>query len=367
MRDRETSGNNRAQEFSRLFDLERLPEIPPSSVTAIVLCHNEALRLPHFLDYHKAHGIGHFLVVDNASTDGSSSILDNDPHVTRFPSQGPYSELKSLWREFLADHYLVGKWAAFLDVDELLLHPTSQNESLPDYVVRLETAGFECLLTVMVDMYPSEGDMTAPYEPGTPFLDHAPFFDTGNYRIESYTRGQLARYPTPAVVIRGGARERLFHRHPNHEGAWYDRMLNRLAFPMTRRFEPGLLRILADKVFRRLANRMDNGPGLPNMSKLALIRWREGSKFSGGPHRIDAAMKVAPDLGALLHFKYLGDFAERAAYNAVRGQHAKGAAHYRYYASALEKDTSMTFGFKGTRRFTGPDSLKRAGLLRSLL
>lgn len=70
--------------FEQIFDLDGPPQIDLPGVTALVLCHNESLQLRTFLDFHKACGIGHFLVVDNESADGSDEILNADPDVTRF-------------------------------------------------------------------------------------------------------------------------------------------------------------------------------------------------------------------------------------------------------------------------------------------
>ncbi|MDJ0637886.1 MAG: glycosyltransferase family 2 protein [Paracoccaceae bacterium] len=358
----------RPSAFTDAFDLCVAPKLELSDVTAIVLCHNEALRLPHFLEHHKASGIEHFLVVDNASTDDSAAILDNDPDVTRIPSSKPYSKYKSVWREILADHYLVGKWAVFLDVDELLIHPTWQNESLPDYSKRLDKSGYDCLLSVMVDMYPESGSEEEAYVQGTPFVDYSPFFDTGNYRLDYYRAKQVrTKFPTPVVRIRGGARERLFHKHTMHHGSAFEKYVNRKVFSMSRSFKPSILRRSIDTMTRLLTDRMDAGPGLPNMAKIPLLKWRQGCKFRGGVHRIDTRMNVAPDLASLLHFKYLGDFAERVVYNAARGQHVKGGAHYKQYSRSLEQEAELVFKFEGSRRFTGLDSLKDAGLVRSIL
>lgn len=355
------------KEFFGAFDLVDWPKIPDADVTAVVLCHNEALRLPYFLKHHKESGIGHFLVVDNGSTDGSSDILRDDPDVTLFPSTKPYSEFKSIWRELLANHYLVGKWACFPDVDELLVHPTWQKESLPAYLARLDAHNYECLLTIMVDMYPSDEEDTN-YMPGQPFLDYAPYFDAGNYRLDYYRRKKLrSELPTPAVRFRGGARERMFHKHTMHHGVPFEVRLNKYIFPLTNSFEPKWTWRLLHNVFRPFLDRMVSKPGLPNMSKVPLIRWKEGCGFRGGVHRLTKKINVSPDLGALLHFKYLSDFSERVEYNISRAQHDRGGAHYQLYSEVSQKGAKMQFHFDGTYRFDGIESLERVHLVRNVL
>jgi len=350
-------------EFRNIFDLKAPPKLRLPTVVAVVLCHNEALRLPYFLAHHKAAGIERFLVVDNMSDDGSTEILEADDAVTRIPSAQSYKDCKSLWRELLADHYLADRWALFLDVDELLVYPGWPEKSLPMYCKSLEAAGHDCLLSFMVDMYPATALSECRYQSGTPFLDIAPYFDTGNYRIESFPARQLQDWPTPPVNMRGGARERLFQDHVIHDDQWFDKTLIRTVFSIARGLNPGPLRRKADAVASRYFNRHNTGLGLPNMSKVALFRWRRGCRFNGGVHRISEPMQLAPDVATLLHFKYFDDFADRAQYSVARGQHVKDAAHYKLYAQskgALDRPIK----FKASRKFERVEDLIEEGLMR---
>lgn len=361
-----STGVNTPQ-FSDIFDLDSPPKLEIHGVTAIVLCHNEALRLEHFLEFHKSAGIDQFLVVDNASSDGSSEILENDPAVFLFPSKAKYSECKSVWREMLADLYLADRWTVFLDVDELFIHPSWPRTSIADYCQRLDNHGFDCLMTIMVDMYP-EGDLAkCHYVPGTPFLDVAPMFDVGNYRMESYSRKSLSNWPTPPVHVRGGARERLFHSHVTHGGFWFDRAISHAVFGLDRSLKPTKARRLLDRLVSKWVNRADTGIGLPNMSKISIIRWPKGAKFRGGVHQMNRKMALAPDIGALLHFKYFDDFTKRVRYLAERGQHVEGGAHYKLYAQSSDRLTSTGITFAQSHRFENVNSLIRVGLMRNEL
>lgn len=353
--------------FREAFDLESAPTVEPGAVTAVVLCHNEAIRLPYFLAHHKAAGVTHFLIVDNGSDDGSAAIMDADDAVTRFPSSRSYAQFKSRWRHILADRYLAGRWVLFPDVDELFLHPGWPTESLPAYCARVEAAGHDCLFTIMVDMYPTAPLADCRYEAGTPFLDVANHFDAGNYRMEATPRKIVRDWPTPPVRVFGGARERRFYAHAARQGGLLDRALNRVLRGMDRDLHPGGLRRAIEKRALRRPDRRDADISTPHMSKVALMRWRQGARFNGGVHCISASMDLAPDICALLHFKYFDDFAARTRYCADRGQHASGAAHYKLYAGAadvLERESLMS---PLSRRFVGVRSLIEAGLMRDEL
>ncbi|MEQ8964369.1 MAG: glycosyltransferase family 2 protein [Azospirillaceae bacterium] len=350
-----------------VFDLEGPPAVPDSDVTAVVLCHNEARRLPYFLTHHKALGIGHFIVVDNDSDDGSGAILDADPDVTRLFTTRPYSEYKSIWREAIADYYLEGRWICFPDVDELLVYPGWPDRSLPEYCEILDEGGYDALFTTMVDMYPDRPLSQCHYEAGQSFIDVAPYFDTGNYRLVPLKPKQFKGWATPRVRIAGGARERLFHRHAAQSGTFLDRLIAKTVFSLRRSMEPGPRRRELDVRAVERLERFQDPVAPPAMCKVPLVRWRQGTRFRGGVHRMDLAYRLAPDWGCLLHFKYFDDFGDKAVTAVSRGQHAGGAEHYQRYLSKVDDVSDRSLLFRGSRRFTGVRSLISAGLMRDRL
>ena len=55
--------------------MEAPPQVDlPDGPISVSLCHDEMLRLPDFLRHHREIGVRHFIVVDNASTDGFRRI-----------------------------------------------------------------------------------------------------------------------------------------------------------------------------------------------------------------------------------------------------------------------------------------------------
>ncbi|NWG47265.1 MAG: glycosyltransferase family 2 protein [Alphaproteobacteria bacterium] len=349
--------------FRAAFDLDTVPVLEERAVTAVVLAHNEAIRFPDFLDHHRRAGVGRFIVVDNASTDATADYLATQPDVVRLPSSRPYRLYKSIWRHLIADAYLDGRWALFVDVDELTIHPGWPDRSLPWFCERLDRQGADAAFATMVDMYPAQAAGPAPYRPGSSLIAHSPWFDTGNYRLVYRRARDMAIAPTPPFMVYGGARERLFHPGRSRAPTALDRLILRGLLRTDRHLSPGWL----DRRCRRLALDVTRGAlpqRPPTMSKVPLLRWRAGSRFTSGVHYLSPRYALSEDWAALLHFKYLDDFRERAEEAVRRGQHAGGAAEYKRYLASLEASSDLSPWSVRARRFTGTDDLVAEGLMR---
>ncbi len=349
-------------EFVEAFDLSEIPEIvvPDGSVTAIVLAYNEMLRFPHFLEHHRKAGVEKFLVVDNGSTDGSAEYLDAQADVVRFPSSRPYKDFKSKWRHLLANQYLTGQWAFFPDVDELIVYPGWPEVSLKTIVKHWRATGVEAVFSTMVDMYPRQVLADVSYQPGAPFLSLCPYFDSRGYRLLPLSKHTEAHFPTPPFQLYGGARERLFPVSGQRKANGFDLWLEHTVFaPNAFRF-PAIVRKAARKYLKAVWPE-DSA----SMGKVPLVLWSPGFKFGGGVHRLNKRVKVAEDWVALLHFKYLDDFAERSRQAVDRAQHANAAGHYRHYVGKMDEILSKSPCCKYSVRFTGVDDLEQHGLVRA--
>ncbi len=62
------------------------PEVPLElrDIIAFVTVHNEALRLPYFLNYYRRLGVNKFFIIDNNSTDSTPDILKKQSDVIYF-------------------------------------------------------------------------------------------------------------------------------------------------------------------------------------------------------------------------------------------------------------------------------------------
>jgi len=348
-------------QITDIFDVKDVPSVRAGRVNAIVTCYNEALRLPYFLKFYQSLGVEQLIVIDNGSTDGSGEILDAHPLVTRIYTTKSFKQHKTIWREALANQFFAHRWVIFPDVDELLVYPGWPDRDMQWLISYLEASGYDALFTPMVDMYPSAPLSELHYEPGENFIEACPYFDTGNYRLVPQN---TKRWQTPPYRLYGGARERLFHRGRDRDPTWADQLLLRLLFFLRRKGDPGRkFQKWETRALERLDACLPDNP--PNMSKVPLCRWRPGTRFPGGPHRWNFEYRLAPDWGALLHFKYLQDFGSKVDEAVSRGQHMGSATFYKLYQDHIQDVTANSPMFSGSKRFTGYRSLLDAGLMRA--
>lgn len=362
------SGAETASIGDRLTDAFGTPDadrlsLPADGVVAVILAYNEALRFPYFLDHYRALGIRHFVVVDNNSGDDTAALLDGQADISVIRTEKPYKDYKSVWRQLLCDRYLVDRWVMFPDVDELLVYPGWPDLKIDDLVRYLDQHDYRALFTPMVDMYPDGPLKDLSYRSGDSFLDTCPFFDGDGYRYNPLKGSHGKRYPTPARHVFGGTRERLFHQQAKRPKNAFDRLLLKTVFAL-RAGTPrsGFARRLDHLLFKPLKNALPSPAAV--QSKIPLIKWQRGTRFSGGVHGIDRTVRVAPDWGALLHFKYLDDFRSKVTEAIKRKQHTDNAGHYRDYDSQMDRLMAEGLRYPGSVRFDGVQSLIGCGLMR---
>ena len=353
------------ESFPKAFDAPDPPDVrlPADGVVAVVIAYNERLRLVHFLEHHRAIGVSHFIVIDNASCDGSSEYLDAQPDVTRLLSSRNYREFKARWRHIVADLYLDGRWVLFPDADELFVYPGWPQRNLNDVINLWEHNGYDGVFASMVDMYPAGPIKDATYIPGAPFLDSCPFFDADGYRLFPRQKKSLSEYETPPWDLHGGTRERLVYEPRKRPATSLDRRILREHFHPTRNCDGSSVEQIRDMLLMRYVKRCL--PKFPlMMGKVPLLRWRRGIRFIGGVHRIRQKIALAPDWCSLLHFKYLNDLAQKTEEAVERAQHAALGHHYKILDR--KKDILLEEGavYAGSRRFTSVDDLVAVGLMR---
>ncbi|MFA5121654.1 glycosyltransferase family 2 protein [Zavarzinia sp.] len=328
---------------------------------AVLLAHNEALRIEDFLRHHRALGIGHFVIVDDRSTDATRTLIEGMPDVSVYEPNGTtYKQHKAQWRAELGARYGAGRWLLFSDIDELLVYPGCESRPLGRLLDHLEAQGAEALFTPMVDMYAAEALDRSAYRRGESMLEHFPWFDGDGFRLAPPSSKHLRRFPTPGLDLLGGTRERLFERRnpPNAFQRWLIRRFQGL----DRTLMPGPLEAFCLQLVNGLVKRRFPRPPLV-MSKVPLVRWRDGMAFPGGPHSLTPRVALGDVWGALLHFKYI-DVAAETAYKAARGQHAKGSVHYHAMLAQPEKFARPAL-YEGSRRYRSSADLLACGLLRS--
>ncbi len=337
-------------------------EIPGDGVLCMALAHNEMRRVEDFLRHYRGLGVAHFLILDDNSTDGTTQHLRAQGDVTLFAPEGTtYREHKVAWRSDILDAHATGRWVLVPDLDELFVYPHCDTRPVAALAGHLQREGAEALFTPMVEMY-GEAPLDRPvYQAGQSMLATFPFFDGGGYRLVRPRFKQLRAFPTPALDMYGSPRERMF----------YDFCADRLSGPRgwaVRRFShlrrsmvPGRLERAGNTLARLALSGKAPRPPLV-MSKIGMLKWRGGLRFSGGPHAVSEAMTLSALWGALLHFKFM-DLPGEVSYRAARQQHAGGARHYK----KLEAKGGFTRSaiYEGSRRYTSWRDLEACALLRT--
>ena len=293
--------------------VDRTRAIGPGDIVLFACVRNEALRLPHFLTHYRRLGVRHFVMVDNASTDGTADLLSAAPDVSFWHAAGSYrgSRYGMDWLTGLMARHGSGRWCVVADADELLVYPDCDTTDLPGLAARLQAAGQWALPALMLDLYPRGAVSAAEVAPGEDPVAAAPWFDAGSYR-------QRRQWPLGNAWVQGGPRARAFY--------------------------------------------VDAPDRAPTLNKLPFVRWHWRHAWVASTHVVlpPRLNRVWPDTGerritgVLLHTKFLADAPARAAEERGRGEHfAQPPLHARYYEEVAGDPvlwTQTSVRFEGWRQ-----------------
>lgn len=261
---------------------------------------NERVRLPYFLDYYRKLGVDHFLIIDNASEDGTREYLEGQPDVSLWATGAGYKQSRfgMDWIMHLLRRYGQGNWCLTVDVDEFLVYPFCETRPLRALTDWLDSAGTRTFSAMLLDMYPKGPMHEQPYREGQNPFEIAQYFDSGNYTI---TRN----WPYLNLWIQGGPRARLFFSGQPKQA--------------------------------------------PAMNKIPLVKWHRSYAYVSSTHMMlprglnltyETAGGEKPS-GCLLHAKFLDTFALKAEEELKRGQHYAESHEYRAYRQGLSNERDL--------------------------
>ncbi|MCU0910933.1 MAG: glycosyltransferase family 2 protein [Rhodobacteraceae bacterium] len=299
---------------------DRTAAIRPADILLFATVRNEGVRLPFFLDYYRRLGVRHFLIVDNASTDGSADYLAAQPDVSVWTTGASYKRARfgADWMNRLLSRYGHGHWCLTVDADEFLVYPFCDTRPLAALTDWLDGCGLRSFPAMILDMYP-EGPVDAvPYSAGQDPFEIAAWFDSGNYMI--------SRHPLYLNLwIQGGPRARTM-----------------------------------------FADRPEQAPSL---NKIPLVKWRRPYVYVSSTHMLlPRGLNLVYDdrggekpSGCLLHAKFLSTMGEKVAEELERGEHFAGSREYQAYAEAL--GSRQSFWCKWSERYINWRQLEILGLM----
>ncbi len=309
---------HRRRQLSPVAD--RTAAIRRNDILGFLCVRNEAQRLPFVLDHHRRLGVRHFLMVDNASTDGTVQLLRDQPDVSLWQTGASYkaSRFGMDWLTWLQLRHGHGHWCLTLDADEILVYPHWQTRPLPALTDWLDRQGQPSLGALTVDLYPKGHVSQTQYAPGQDPTQVLQWFDAGNYQVQVQPRMRN-------LWIQGGARARAF-------------------FATTPR-------------------------QAPTLNKIPLVRWHWRYAYVNSTHALlpprlnEVYATDGGELtsGVLLHTKFLPGIVERSAEEKARGEHFANGAHYASYYDNLIRDPVLHTS--ASTRYTGWRQLEALGLM----
>ena len=310
--------------FRRRHDLtlvaDRRRDIDPGTILGLATLRNEVQRLPFFLDHYRRLGVGHFLLVDNDSTDGTADMLRRQPDVTLWQTSASYKAARFGvdWLNWLATRYARGHWAVMADADEILIYPDWERRGLRDLTGWLEGQGYPAMGATMLDMYPKGPPDAHSYSPGQDPAEILCWFDAHGYWAQRQPK-------LDTLWLQGGPRARCFF--------------------------------------------TEDPSRAPTLNKIPLIHWRRGytlvnSTHSALPARLNHTFDehgVEKVTGVLLHYKFLPGTAGRAREEKQRGEHFQAADRYAGYYDRLSENPDLWC--PDSTRYEGWNQLVDLGLM----
>lgn len=295
-------GADGSQQLVRLHDPFDGRPLAPDEVGVFAVARNERVLMPHFLAHYRALGVHRFTIADNLSCDGTREFLRAQPDVTLYSVDTPYrrSHYGVAWQQAMLAEHALGRWALVVDIDEFLVWPGCERETLAGRCAALEAAGHDAALALMIDMYPAGPLDTADFERAAPFAE-APCFDQRPVRPWRLGSGSYSNSPSWVSA----ARHRLLPGSPpNHYTAQKVMLV---------RYQP-------------------------------FVRWSEGLHYAAGVRR-------APEPMFLAHFKYHRGFRAKVEEEVARRQHYNDAQEYRKYRALWAEARGIMYDPAVSRRY----------------
>jgi hypothetical protein len=290
--------------FRKRRDLRMLNDqtskIARQDILAFVTLRNERIRLPYFLRYYREMGVRHFLIVDNASDDGSTEYLKAQPDVSLWGTEASYKRARFGidWMNWLLRKYGSGHWTLTVDPDEFFVYPFCDTRPITALTDWLDTYDIRSFPAMLLDMYPKGPIDAVPYKEGQDPFEIASWFDSGNYTISKNAYFQN-------LWIQGGPRARMF---------------------------------FADKP-----------KAAPSLNKIPLVKWERSFAFLSSTHMIlPRGLNTVYDewggekaSGCLLHAKFLSPLTDKVAEELKRREHFAGSREYKAYAAMLSTEPDL--------------------------
>lgn len=336
-----------AAELAQSVRFNRPPRNEPFTLFAVM--RNEMYFLPAFLAHYRSLGVRQFVIVDDASDDGTGAYLAAQPDCCSGVSahrygariaisdaryQGLSGRAGPILKRVVPEHFLAGQYVLCADADEFLLLPEAYPQ-LPDVVACLERHRWTSVTASLIDFYPAAladlADPAAPESPAELFRRYGYFDATAFMKL---TPGRQPQRVAPT------ASERLF------------RMCG------IRQLPPAL-----ERLPRWLTGLLPFPAPNAAWFKTPIVRL-DGETWLDGAHEANVPPPTSFML-AMAHFKFNGDTYRKIQSALTLRSHARGGKKYEHYEDMLDIMQRRGLGFLGapSQRYASPAQLLAAGLM----
>ncbi len=299
---------------------DRVAAIGPGTILVASVVRNEIIRLPWFLDHYRRLGVGHFLIVDNDSSDGTTGFLQAQSDVSLWQTADSYKQARFGvdWLTWLQICHAHGHWCLAVDADELFIYPRWDTRDLRALTDWLDRSGIEAYPAMMLDLYPKGPLGTQHYRAGDDPTGVLGWFDRGNYSIKR-------QMPLGNLWIQGGVRGRMFF--------------------------------------------ADEPRKAPTLTKIPLVKWNRRYVYVNSTHAVlPRRLNQIYDQsggemgsGVLLHSKFLPVTVARAREERVRREHFARSEQYEQYYDRIAESPDLWC--EASSRLTGWRQLEAMGLM----
>lgn len=323
------------------------------AIAVVTPVKDEMRLLPAFLAHHRALGLGPFVFIDNASTDGSREFLADQPDCFVYGTEASFraANYGMDWVNILLAAHAPGQWAVFLDCDELLVFPQMEHTPLPALLREHGNNGAAAFLALMVDMYPL-GDWraaTAGVAPISPaIVDH---FDS-DYIIRTAPCAPWQSQDVRDIEVLGGPRNRLAGTLEQElRQGWVHAKIANQGARIAEATPMGLMPLLA-RTWPRARLFQHKTP----------INRITGENTYINNHRSEHTA-LAPVMLAVLHLKFCADLGRRVDPAFAYANHSQRGLYTFRLLEDLKLLGDRPLAYSGSRRYQNSDSLLNAGLI----
>lgn len=276
----------------------------------VVVCpvYNGGEYIDEFVDHYRSLGAKHLFFLDNGSTDDTLERLQRHDHVSIRQTRLSFKRIEKALRRYLTITLGYGRWALFVDIDELFDYPGADRRSMHELIGYLDAHHYTAVVAQMLDMF-HHGSLTEVQRRGI---------------RETYIYFDLS-----AVTQRPYSAENVIS-NPQITEQWNG--IRYTKFDTT----------------------------LP-LVKHPLVRYAPGIDYVN-PHLIRGA-NVADFSAVLYHYKYTGQFYQRAHDWVSSIQDVGVAKEYRRYCEVIEQQPQFTLYGDTAQRLNNTDDLVDAGFL----